>query len=137
MCENILIESFDKSELFLDKYHDVCVCYVLSDDYKLHTVDKNEKIKFTPASVIFYNEKLNLIQILAVGKNYRGKKYGYYLIKYVSLKYDNNISLHVRNKNINAIKLYESLGFKIVKTIKDYYSYTNINEDAHHMILYQ
>ena len=71
------------------------------------------------------------INYLYIKEEYRGKGYASELIKYL-LNYDIlNITLEVRVDNISAINLYKKNGFKIVKTINNYYG----EKDGYLMIM--
>jgi len=71
------------------------------------------------------------IKSIAVHPNYRNKGIAKALIKEV-MKLKKDIYLEVRVSNEIAIKLYENLGFKKIKTIKKFYSN---GEDAYRYYL--
>jgi ribosomal-protein-alanine N-acetyltransferase len=71
------------------------------------------------------------IKSIAVHPNYRNKGIARALIKEV-MKLKKDIYLEVRVSNEIAIKLYENLGFKKIKTIKKFYSN---GEDAYRYYL--
>jgi ribosomal-protein-alanine N-acetyltransferase len=71
------------------------------------------------------------IKSIAVHPNYRNKGIAKALIKEV-IKLKKDIYLEVRVSNEIAIKLYENLGFKKIKTIKKFYSN---GEDAYRYYL--
>ena len=71
------------------------------------------------------------IKSIAVHPNYRNKGIAKALIKEV-MKLKKDIYLEVRVNNEIAIKLYENLGFKKIKTIKKFYSN---GEDAYRYYL--
>ena len=62
---------------------------------------------------------------LAVDPNWRGKGIGKkltnFLLEHFKEKGTKKISLHVRTENEIAISFYKNLGFKILKTTKNYY----------------
>jgi len=65
------------------------------------------------------------VMTFAIDKAYRGLGLGKYFFKKVMEKiggHVNRIILDVRKSNIRAIKLYKSLGFKILKERKKFYS---------------
>lgn len=70
------------------------------------------------------------INYIFVKEEFRNNKIAYKLISYMinNNRFD-NITLEVNVNNIYAIKLYNSLGFKIISTRKNYYN----GEDAYLM----
>ena len=68
----------------------------------------------------------------AVQEKYRKKGLGRALLQHCVSTFSTPVNLSVRVNNTNAIKLYESFGFKIEKTIPNYYY--NPVEDGHSMI---
>ncbi len=74
-------------------------------------------------------QKMTIIS-LGVLKEYRNKGYGDVLIKesIKTLKEHNEIILHVMVNNMNAIKLYKTNGFVIIKRLSNYYY--QLNTDA-------
>ncbi|MEN3027817.1 MAG: ribosomal protein S18-alanine N-acetyltransferase [Aquificaceae bacterium] len=79
-------------------------------------------------------EDVNLMSI-AISRDYWGKGYGRklmaFLVEYFRYK-AKRFLLDVRKSNIRAIRLYQSLGFKIVSERRKYYS---DGEDAFQMLL--
>lgn len=70
---------------------------------------------------------------ICISQSYRGKGYAkQYLIKRLNelSSFYKRVYLEVRKSNINAIKLYESLGFKKLKDLPSYY----LNEDGFKMV---
>ena len=134
--KKLLKSSFEDKELFLNKYFDNCKCIAISDEYEIYELERWTPIPFNLVGVLFYNNKTSFINIFAVNSQYRGKKYGYCLLKYLTEDYiqqGREIFLHVRVNNENAIRLYSSFGFSIIETVKDYYNYTNSIEDGYLM----
>ena len=134
--KNLLKSSFVDKELFLNKYFSNCKCFAISTEYQVYELARWTPITFEIAGVMFYNEDNNLIQIFAVDPKYRGKRYGYYLLKYLLEDYvpnDEEIILNVRISNTNAISLYKSFGFNIKSELDNYYEYTGIPENAYLM----
>uniref|UniRef100_A0A6C0BF05 N-acetyltransferase domain-containing protein n=1 Tax=viral metagenome TaxID=1070528 RepID=A0A6C0BF05_9ZZZZ len=130
----ILESSFLKRELFLNLYFENCKCYVISTEYEIYCLEKYDSINFEIAGVLFYNESKDLIQIFAVDPQFRGKKYGKYLLQFIVSNYsDKTITLHVRISNEAAIGLYKKAGFIETSCIHNYYEYTGISEDAFQM----
>ena len=76
-------------------------------------------VAFLDYSVMY--EKIEINYIFVVNE-YRRKNIAYNLIKYIidNYKFD-NITLEVNINNINAIKLYKKLGFKVISIRKNYY----------------
>jgi ribosomal protein S18 acetylase RimI-like enzyme len=72
------------------------------------------------------------IMSIAIMSEYRGKKYGTSLIKYIKQHFPRpNYSLYVQTTNKNALNFYMKHGFKIRKYIKNYY--TNLKDkDAYY-----
>lgn len=74
--------------------------------------------------IVLINYKKSIrIYSLGIKKEFQGKGISKEIIKFVieKLKNDLNIILEVRVDNYKAIKLYESLGFKILKKLDNYY----------------
>ena len=61
---------------------------------------------------------------IAISPNYRGKKLGKKLLRFILENMDKNLMLEVRVSNKVAIHLYESLGFKKINIRKGYYGDT-------------
>ena len=102
-----------------------------SSNCVLIATDKDTKIV---VGVIMYGNKL--IYCLCVDKNYQNKKIGRHLLNCIiklKINKDKNIYLHVKCLNLIALKLYEKVGFKIIKTVKDYYTDTSPPTDAYYM----
>lgn len=75
--------------------------------------------------IVWENDFNGQIIDLVVEENFQNKGYGKMLlnqgIEFLKAKGVKTISLEVAQKNFKAKKLYESCGFKMVKTIKNYY----------------
>ena len=89
-------------------------------------------IYYEEKEVIAYAVFLDMVDVyelvkIAVKKEFRGKRYGAKFLTDIIDKFDKNIFLEVREKNISAIKLYESTGFKRVNIRKNYYRDTGKN----------
>lgn len=89
-------------------------------------------IYYEEKEVIAYAVFLDMVDVfelvkIAVKKEFRGKRYGAKFLTDIIDKFDKNIFLEVREKNISAIKLYESTGFKRVNIRKNYYRDTGEN----------
>ena len=89
-------------------------------------------IYYKEKEVIAYAVFLDMVDVfelvkIAVKKEFRGKRYGAKFLTDIIDKFDKNIFLEVREKNISAIKLYESTGFKRVNIRKNYYRDTGEN----------
>lgn len=65
---------------------------------------------------------------LAVDNRFRGKGIAEQLMKHCLNTYTNDITLHVRKSNLQALNLYKKLGFNEKDVITDYY--INPTEDA-------
>ncbi len=82
------------------------------------------------AFVIFNNlEEMELLNI-AVNKNYQNKGIAFKLLEYSFNTENKKCFLEVNVNNLNAIKLYEKVNFKIISTRKKYYG----NDDAYIMM---
>ena len=68
-------------------------------------------------------DRIEITYIYTVDK-YRGKGYAYKLIEYLINNYKtySNITLEVNEKNIKAINLYKTIGFKCISIRKNYYN---------------
>lgn len=74
------------------------------------------------ASILQSIDDINLLDI-ATKNGYKQKGYAKFMLQFLlSLKKDNQtFSLEVKSKNLPAIKLYESFGFKTLNIRKNYY----------------
>jgi ribosomal protein S18 acetylase RimI-like enzyme len=99
----------------------------------------NDHVAFT---LLEFDKLLKSMTIVSLGvkEEYRGNKIGKLYINWIKSKYpDHDIYLHVSIRNENAVKLYKSTGFKIIKTQKEYYSdmgyepYVKNGLDAYYM----
>lgn len=77
------------------------------------------------------------IPLLLIHKDHRGKGYGDKILsRCIDNAYSNYkhryFSLHVEVRNTIAIRLYEKLGFTMIKTVSNYYNDTK--DDAYYMI---
>ncbi len=84
--------------------------------------------------ILWIIDKEATIMTFAIKKEYRGKGLGKLLLKKVMERIKtvaDRIVLDVRKSNIKAIRLYKSLGFRIIKERKRFYS---DGEDAFMMI---
>jgi ribosomal protein S18 acetylase RimI-like enzyme len=77
--------------------------------------------------IIIYNLLYDRVEIdyIIVDKNYRKKGIGSLLLKQVEKNKLNNITLEVRESNIDAINFYKKNGFEIVAIRKNYYGTEN------------
>lgn len=66
------------------------------------------------------SENVMTLCLLGVKKEYQNQKIATNLIK-ISLSRYECVYLHVNFKNLNAIHLYEKVGFRKVSTLKNYY----------------
>ena len=74
-------------------------------------------------SYIIYEEVVDTINIVDVYtiEEYRRKGYSKCLFNFLFKEYNKRFMLEVRTKNISAVGLYESLGFKTIYVRKKYY----------------
>lgn len=120
-------------ESFSDKY---CRDYFgeCIENRKVLVANNDEKV----VGFILFTIVLDESEILkiAVNRDYRGLSIGTSImekyIEFVNLDLNRNLMLEVRESNFSAIKLYEKFGYKVVRTIKNYYS--NPQEDGLFMI---
>ncbi len=112
---------------------DICKNYdtsIFDDDLKSIFIADEEldfKIKVIEKEIIAYIAYKDLdisndVYHLYVKKEYRKKSIATELINLISNK---DILVEVDIENIKAIKLYEKLGFKKIKTLKNYYKNGN------------
>ena len=118
------------SELIKDDYIRVLgLAKYIKPSFELKDFSLNDKIivyKFGDMIVGFLEYYVNYETVeilnLAVNPMYRNKGIATELIKYLyKVEGINHIILEVRSSNKNALSLYEKLGFKIIRTIKNYY----------------
>lgn len=110
-----------------------------NDSWSLETYNElyknyntNIYVYYDELEIIAYAVFLDMVDVyelvkIAVKKEFRGKKYGSKFLADVINKFDKNIFLEVREGNIFAIKLYESIGFQRVNIRKNYYRDTGEN----------
>jgi len=108
-------------------YHSENLYVLIYENYRdlILIAEKNGKMVGFVMGVLS-SENSGRILVLFVRKEYRGlgigKKLMQAVIKRFITKYGvREISLEVHEKNLTAIKLYESLGFKKVKKLEGYY----------------
>ncbi len=108
-------------------YHSEDLYVLIYENYRdlILIAEKNNKIAGFVMGVLS-SEDSGRILVLFVDKKYRGlgigKKLMQAIIKKLTARYGvREISLEVHEKNIAAISLYESLGFKKVKKLRGYY----------------
>ena len=105
----------------------------ISHDISYFYVAEDERTKEILGYIIFWiiEEMLELHHIAVSGRHKRkgiGKQLFYFMLKTGEQEKVEEIFLEVRTSNIEAITFYESFGFKLVGTRKDYYN--NPREDA-------
>lgn len=105
------------------------VGFVVLKEYNQH-----EETKQHPKSKSEFNcnDTHMHIMSIAITSEYRGKKYGTSLMKYIKHNFPRpNYSLYVQTTNKNALNFYMKHGFKINKYVKNYY--TNLKDkDAYY-----
>lgn len=80
-------------------------------------------VGFLDYSLIYNKIEINYI---FVKEEYRNKKIAFSLVKYIIENNEfENITLEVNKNNFYAIKLYESLGFKVIGIRENYYNGTD------------
>ena len=97
---------------------------IISDFTKIYVYKIDDSIvSFLIFDIIY--ERCEIIDIFTC-KEFRNKGYAYLLINEVISDYKlDNITLEVEENNINAINLYEKLGFKRAAYRKNYYENNN------------
>lgn len=98
--------------------------YILKDEtYHLFVLEEDELIGFI---IIWQSEEFSQIIDLVIDTKFRrlgyGKKLVSYAITYLSNKGAKSLSLEVSINNKEAINLYEKLGFKKERVLKNYYN---------------
>ena len=117
---NIIISFWGKNSIYDNNFYIRVLKHNLSYAYKIDKemiaiclIDKNEK------------EKIINISLLCVKKAYQRAGYGKSLLDFCIKNCEKNgykdFYLNVATTNSSAIKLYEKLGFKKIKTILNYY----------------
>lgn len=131
VTRGILRRCFPVKELAYD-YFDIADGYVISDKRDVYKIDKDDGTNdYDIAALMFVEHNTQRILILCTDVQFRHQGYAKELLSTVCTLYD-KLTLNVRVSNENAIKLYESVGFKRKDVLlKNYYSYTGINEDAY------
>lgn len=134
---NLMKEIENKSFNQIDRFKEYQIKHFLNNpNNSIYTdiilLDKNP----IGWATYFTRKNQNFIRLytFCINPDFRGKGYGkqYLTLKLYELKKTyKKIFLEVRKSNTNAIKLYENLGFKKVKILKDYY----LNEDGIKMLL--
>lgn len=83
-------------------------------------IEENELVSFI--SIMETIDDINILDI-ATKQKYKNRGYAKALLCYIiSLrKHNQTVSLEVKSKNVPAIKLYESFGFKTLHIRKKYY----------------
>lgn len=108
-----------------DKYFEITT----KEGYSFYFIDKkyivSKKYNNSIGYAIFKNQidNYDLIEI-GILPEFQNKGYGSKLLK-ESIKDKQKILLEVSIENENAIKLYKSLDFKILRTIPNYYKNTS------------
>jgi len=128
----ILTTNFPPKELFINNYHNDCNCYVISSKNIIYKIERNTKINFKIASVIFIKKEDNGICMFATSNKYKRKGFGKNLFKYIVENFE-NLYLYVRISNLSAIELYKSFGFQIIEEFENFYEYTDYNESSYLM----
>lgn len=72
---------------------------------------------------LVYTQLYEVIELLyiVVDRNYRRSGVGRKLVEYLYKTPSERIILEVRSSNVSAIEFYVSLGFKPIRTIRNYY----------------
>lgn len=129
---NIKENNFVDGETNLNSLYEKCSLYMISVDYKIFFLKNiiRMNVPELAAYAFLFND---IIYSFCVKKELQGNGYGKKLLILV-LKKNKPLTLHVRESNIVAKKLYESVGFKFVSLIKDFYTWTSVNENGIEMI---
>ena len=129
----ILNENFVEDELNIKDLIKYCELYYMTIKKEIYFLKNITNIQVDEIIALCFL-KDNVIYNIAVKTNYQNKKNGYKLLKAV-IKITKNLSLKVRSKNMNAIKLYEKVGFVKTTIEPNFYSYSSNNDDAINMKL--
>ncbi|MGL4948967.1 MAG: ribosomal protein S18-alanine N-acetyltransferase [Anaeroplasmataceae bacterium] len=115
---NLETNDFDISlgkDFYFNNFHnDNFLCLVLELN--------NEVIGFIASYIFDFADILNFIVCSKFRNNGYGRTLMVYFIKYISESNIERINLEVSNVNVNAILLYEKLGFKQIHIRKNYYN---------------
>jgi hypothetical protein len=137
----ILNESFqDKSEIYKGNYFIHCRCFYINKNNEIYELTQDSNIDGEICSLMFVKNNIEItgcyeIVIFCTNIKYMNLGYGYKLLSFIKnyyLKENKKLQLHVRVSNVNAIKLYEKVGFKRRERISNFYHYTNNNEDGYY-----
>jgi ribosomal protein S18 acetylase RimI-like enzyme len=119
ICENRLV-GIAGIQSKGNKYFNVKLSILLDEFYFLSALAKLIRFKLESLSFV-KNEELEIIA-LSVQREMRGNNIGtkiiYEIIKYAKENKFNGLKLTVVDTNQGAMKLYERIGFKIIKTVK-------------------
>ena len=117
IIKNIELEKLEKIfNLYKQNYKPIITDYTKIYAYVLDDI----VVAFLIFNVMY--EKCEIIDIFVI-EEYRRKQIAQNLINEITRDYDiENITLEVSQNNINAINLYNKLGFKNVATRKNYYN---------------
>lgn len=129
----ILKDNFPPEELFINAYHDNCICYAISKDSNMYIVGKETLIDFEVACVAFVRRDNNEICMFVTAKKYRNKGFAVDMLTYLNEIYPKT-SLWVRTTNKAALNLYQNkMGYRITELRVNFYEYTGVNGDGFHM----
>lgn len=134
VTRGILRRCFPLKELAHD-YFPISDGYVISDKRDIYKIEEDDGTNdYDIAALMFVEHNTGRILILGTDLQFRKQGFAKELLTTVCGLY-NKLTLNVRVSNVNAIKLYESVGFKRKDVLlKNYYSYTGINEDAYEYV---
>lgn len=108
-----------------DRFSEQSYRYLIRSNSFVWVLEDTEFIG-TAVVLVRKNSKTARLYTVAISEKFRGQGLGKRFItdiveKLTSLGY-NKLSLEVKESNINAWKLYESLGFKLQNLIENYYA---------------
>lgn len=124
--ETIENENFSKEDFNLSRGS---LRYHLKNNRVFIIKDKNKILGY-----ILWLERKSFFRLysIAVLKQYHSKGFGKQLLLYsIERLRDKPLQLEVKIDNAKAVRLYESVGFEVVKTLNDYYPN---NKDGYLMI---
>lgn len=95
--------------------------FIEKDTFGYYTISEMNKIGELYSEI--HNE-YDIIYGFKIEETFKKQGYGSYLLKkYLELKKNKNIFLHVQKSNISAISLYKKFGFVITEEILETFNY--------------
>ncbi len=106
----------EKDNFEFEAFHLIAVY----NDIKKNNNDNNDTHKIVGVVRSHFVSEENAVQIryMAVDKNFRNRKIGFFLLKSLEFLSPFNIKNFFLNSRFNAVKFYEKQGYKIVRETK-------------------